>query len=68
MLVALGACATHERPKTVSEYCLNARPISYAELPAGQVDDPGNNADTLETVKQIEPHNARYDALCAKDD
>jgi len=34
-------------------------------LPAGVSDDPGNKADTPETVREIEGHNARFDALCA---
>ncbi len=35
-----------------------------AELPAGVTDDPGNKADSPETVREIEAHNAKYDALC----
>jgi hypothetical protein len=33
-------------------------------LPAGVTDDPGNKADSPETVREIEAHNAKYDALC----
>lgn len=64
--VALTACAGQERLKTVSDGCLLFKPLSYAELPPGQVDDPGNKADTPETVKQIDEHDAVYEAVCKK--
>lgn len=76
MLAALGACGTHEPPKTVSDVsCALFEPISYAQLPladraaalaAGrEADDPGNKADTDATVRQIDRHNARWDTACA---
>jgi len=34
------------------------------KLPKGVTDDPGNKADSPETVREIEAHNAKYDALC----
>ena len=64
MLAALGACGTPVPPKTVDTSCLSFRAISYAQLAAGVTDDPGNVADSSLTVKEIEGHNARYDALC----
>jgi hypothetical protein len=64
MLAALAACGTHERLRTVDTSCSAFSAISYAQLPQGQTDDPGNKADSDETVKQIEAHNARFDALC----
>lgn len=64
MLGATGACATHEPPRTVDTSCLTFRAISYAELAAGEVDDPGNVADSKPTVDEIEAHNAKWDAIC----
>ena len=64
MLAVLGACATREPLKTVSDTCLNLRALTYAELPEGATDDPGNQADTPQTVREIETHNAKYDAVC----
>jgi len=61
----LSACATAERPKTVTDTsCTAFRAISYAELARGLVDDAGNKADSGETVVEIREHNARFDALC----
>lgn len=39
-------------------------PISYAQLPKGQADDIGNKADSDETVREIDSHNAKWDAVC----
>lgn len=64
MLGVTGACATHEPPRTVDTSCLTFRAISYAELAAGEVDDPGNVADSKPTVDEIEAHNAKWDAIC----
>ena len=36
MLAVLGACATREPLKTVSDTCLNLRALTYAELPEGE--------------------------------
>lgn len=64
-LVMLSACATAERPKTVTDTaCTAFHAITYAQLAKGLVDDAGNKADTLETVNEIRDHNSRYDALC----
>lgn len=61
----LAASCTREPPKTVSDVSCSAfNAISYAQLPKGQIDDPGNKADSDETVKEIDAHNARYDAIC----
>jgi hypothetical protein len=66
MLAATAACGTHERLRTVDSSCLSFRAISYAQLPAGVTDDPGNVADSAPTVAELEVHNARYDALCPR--
>lgn len=61
------ACATPEPLRIVTDTsCTSFRAISYAQLPKGQADDSGNKADSDETVKEIDAHNAKWDALCAK--
>lgn len=66
MLAALGACATAAPPKIVSDVsCSLYRPISYAQLKPGQVDDVGNKADSDTTVAAIDEHNAKYDTVCS---
>lgn len=69
MMLATAGCAsrTPEPPKTVSDYCLIAKRMSYAELRRDQVDDPGNKADTPETVKQVKDHNSEYACVCGGD-
>lgn len=66
MLALPTAGCTQERPKTVSvdTSCLAFKAISFAQLPAGVVDDVGNKADSDATVQEITVHNARFDALC----
>lgn len=65
-LASLTACAGREPPKTVSDGCLIFKLLSFAQLPAGATDDPGNKADTSETVAQISEHNTRYEAICPR--
>ncbi len=64
LLGATAACATPGPQRIADTSCLAFRAISYAELPAGAVDDPANEADTPATVEEIEAHNAKFDALC----
>jgi len=46
-----GMCTTTpQAPVVIDTSCAIFRPISYAQLPAGQVDDPGNKADSDATV------------------
>lgn len=66
LLAVPGACATPAPPRIADSSCTAFRVISYAQLPAGVVDDAGNKADSDDTVKEIEAHNARWDALCTK--
>lgn len=63
------ACGQPERPKTVSDFCLNDRPITIDPAPAPGADDPGNRFDSDETVNQVLEHNAVHRRLCppAKD-
>lgn len=69
MMLATAACVsrTPAPPKTVNDYCLIAKRISYAELARGEVDDPGNGADTPETVVQIKRHNSQRACVCDAD-
>lgn len=75
MLAGLGACATAEPPKTVSDVsCALFSPISFAQMASAkiaaakaegrEVIDSGNNADTDQTVREIQAHNAKYDTVC----
>lgn len=61
----LTACGGQERLRTVSNGCLVFKPLSYANGPAGQADDPGNKYDTPETIAQIDEHDAVYERVCA---
>lgn len=60
------ACSTVERPAPVDTSCLALKALNFAQLPLGQKDDPGNLADSDQTVDQIIEHNARWYALCPR--
>lgn len=67
LLAMSSACATREPLRIVTDTsCTAFHAISYAQLPKGQVDDPGNKADSDATVAEVEGYNARYDALCSQ--
>lgn len=63
---ATSACGTVARPAPASTACLALKTLSFAQLPPGQKDDPGNVADSPETVDEIVEHNTRWEALCRK--
>lgn len=65
-LYSLSACAhNEERPKPVSDtLCLNDRPLSVSVAPGVDVDDPGNQFDTEDTVLAVFSHNAVFHSLC----
>lgn len=65
LIAMLSACATPERLKIVDTSCTAFSPLNYAQLAPGVVDDPGNLADSDETVRQIDGHNVKWDRLCA---
>lgn len=66
LLAVTAACATPEPRKIVVDTsCTSFRAISYAQLPVGMTADPGNKADSDQTVNEIDAHNARWDALCS---
>lgn len=61
----VSACGQPEPPRTVSDYCLNAKRISAEPHPEGPTaDDPGNQFDTEQTFNEIMEHNEVRDRLC----
>ena len=77
LCAGLGACATAEPPKIAPPSdvsCSLFTAISYAQIDLAEralaliearpVEDDGNAADSDETVRQIEAHNARFDTVC----
>lgn len=58
------ACGQPERPRTVSDFCLNDRRISFEPAPVAGQDDPGNQYDTEQTGNEILAHNEVLDRLC----
>lgn len=44
--------------------CALYKRISYALAAPGAVDDPGNSADTPETIAQIVEHNRTLTTVC----
>lgn len=65
----MSACSQAEPLKiVVSDACINFKKLSFAELPNGQIDDLGNQADSKLTVDQIIEHNARYRVICPLED
>lgn len=68
-LAALAACATPAPLRIVDTACTSFRSISFAQPPkrpdgVRETSDPTNSFDSDETVREVEGHNARYDALC----
>jgi hypothetical protein len=61
----LTACGDQEPLRTVSNGCLVFKPLSYANAPLGQTDDPGNRYDTPATIAEIDEHDAVYERLCS---
>lgn len=78
MLAGLGACATAGQSKTAKApsdvSCSLFTAISYAQVALEEraialtegrpVHDEGNAADSDETVRQIDAHNAKFDTVC----
>jgi hypothetical protein len=55
---------TTETVRTVSNYCLIAKGISYSEIKPTQQEGAANLYDTPETVKQVKEHDLTYERLC----
>ena len=47
-----------------SSWCQGDSELGYAAADSAGQDDPGNQMDTDETVKEIQAHNARLRAAC----
>lgn len=63
-IFTLSACGQPEPPRTVSDFCLNAKRLSAEPAPIAGMDDPGNAFDTDMTFAEIVAHNAVWERLC----
>jgi hypothetical protein len=59
------AKSTTETVRTVSNYCLIAKGITYSEIKPTQQEGAANLYDTPETVKQVKEHDLTFERLCA---
>ena len=64
----LMSCAksTTETVRTVSDYCLIAKGISYSEIDPTQQESAANEYDTPYTIGQIKDHDLTFERLCSK--
>ena len=62
------ACARNstETVRTISNFCLIAKGISYSEKKLEQVEDATNKYDTPETVEQVKAHDRVFVATCPR--
>ena len=60
------ACAknTTGTVRSVSDYCLIAKGITFSEIKATQEESAANSYDTPITIKQIKDHDLTYEKLC----
>lgn len=58
------APSTTETVRTVSDYCLIAKGITFSKKRPTQVETAANAYDTDETVKQVEEHDLAFERLC----
>lgn len=63
-LLTTSACGQRETPRTVSDTCLTMQVVRYDPAPAPGIDDPGNQYDTDQTVKDLIAQNAAWRRLC----
>lgn len=63
---ASSACATAGHRPIADTSCLAFKTISFAQLPPGETNDPGNQADSDETVREVMGHNAAWRELCER--
>lgn len=63
-LLTTSACGRHEPPRTVSDTCLTMQAVRFDPAPAPGIDDPGNQYDTDQTVKDLIAQNAAWRRLC----
>ncbi|WP_283419249.1 hypothetical protein [Sphingopyxis sp. Geo48] len=64
VLLMSSACGQREAVRTVSDTCLTMKVVRYNPAPAPSADDPGNQYDTDETVKDLIEQNAAWRKLC----
>jgi len=50
--------------RTVSDYCLIAKGITYSEIHGTQKESVANIYDTPETIKQVKDHDLTFEKLC----
>lgn len=64
--MSLISCATNttETVRTVSNYCLIAKGITYSEAHEGNVEDATNKYDTAETIEQVKNHDLAFEKVC----
>lgn len=64
--MSLMSCAknTTETVRTVSDYCLIAKGITYSEIKQEQQEGVANEYDTPETIAQVKDHDLTYERLC----
>lgn len=69
-LLMMSACGQQEPLRTVSDFCLNSRVISFEPAPSEAAEDaqPGNQFDTDQTRDEIISQNAVYRSLCLSPD
>ena len=60
------ACVARERPRIVSDFCLNDRILSFDVAPQTGQDDVANRYDSDQTVAMLIEHNAVHHRLCGK--
>lgn len=60
------SCAgnTTETVRTVSNYCLLAKGITYSEAHGLDVEDGTNKYDTDETIQQVKEHDLVFEKIC----
>lgn len=62
--MSCAASTTETAVRTVHDYCLLAKGLTYSERKADQVEDALNKYDSDETVKQIKDHDLVYELTC----
>lgn len=63
------SCAgnTTETVRTVSDYCLIAKGITFSEAHGTDVEGVDNKYDTPETIQQIKDHDLAYERVCPEE-
>lgn len=66
-LLSLTSCAanTTETVRTVHDYCLLAKGITYAEQHDGDTEDATNKYDTAITVQEVKDADLVFEKICS---